>query len=215
MCCAAALGTTNPLTCARRTATGIRRRTATTTTASVLPRPPDGFRPAQSDACAGVTAWHSLAWHAGVHGAGPHRARNARRNSVVKDDSFDDRCAASTPCLPDSLRECPVKALRASSAALRPAVTGHSLRRSVVHGRKRCFRPVWPHEFIGGKCSDQGCWTSQRAHAWLLGTACLLASRCLSAAIPHFANQHGCVSRSEPWPRITARLPKKENITWS
>ena len=70
----------NPATCARQTATTMRRRTATTT-ASVLPMP-DGLCPAQSDACAGVTAWHLSAWHAGVHGAGPQRAMSARRNSV-------------------------------------------------------------------------------------------------------------------------------------
>ena len=215
MCCAAALGTTNPLTCARRTATGIRRRTATTTTASVLPRPPDGFRPAQSDACAGVTAWHSLAWHAGVHGAGPHRARNARRNSVVKDDSFDDRCAASTPCLPDSLRECPVKALRASSAALRPAVTGHSLRRSVVHGRKRCFRPVWPHEFIVGRCSDDRCWALQRVHVGLLAIGAAVRAVLLVIGGCAAGKSTWMNYATDRWARVTARLLKNENITWS
>ena len=45
---------------------------------------------------------------------------------------------------PDSLCAYPVKALRASFASLRPAVTGRSRRLGVVYGRKRRFRPRCP-----------------------------------------------------------------------
>ena len=46
-----------------------------------------------------------------------------------------------------------VKALRASSAALRPAVTGQPLPLQVIHAESGAFGQIWPHEFIVGKAS--------------------------------------------------------------
>ena len=53
-------------------------------------------------------------------------------------------------CAPDSRSVYPVKALRASSAALRPAVTGQSQRLEVVHAESGAFGQCWPQEFIVG-----------------------------------------------------------------
>ena len=53
--------------------------------------------------------------------------------------------------LSDSRNVYPVKALRASSAALRPAVTGQPLPLEVVHAESGAFGQIWPHEFIVGK----------------------------------------------------------------
>ena len=53
--------------------------------------------------------------------------------------------------LSDSRSVYPVKALRASSAALRPAVTGQPLPLQVVHAESGSFGQIWPHEFIVGK----------------------------------------------------------------
>ena len=53
--------------------------------------------------------------------------------------------------LSDSRNVYPVKALRASSAALRPAVTGQPLPLKVVHAESGAFGQIWPHEFIVGK----------------------------------------------------------------
>ena len=53
--------------------------------------------------------------------------------------------------LSDSRSVYPVKALRASSAALRPAVTGQPLQLEVVHAESGAFGQIWPHEFIVGK----------------------------------------------------------------
>ena len=51
----------------------------------------------------------------------------------------------------DSRSVYPIKALRASSAALRPAVTGQPLPLEVVHAESGAFGQIWPHEFIVGK----------------------------------------------------------------
>ena len=53
--------------------------------------------------------------------------------------------------LSDSCNVYPVKALRASSAALRPAVTGQPLPLEVVHVESGAFGQIWPQEFIVGK----------------------------------------------------------------
>ena len=53
-------------------------------------------------------------------------------------------------CAPDSRSAYPVKALRASCAALRPAVTGQSLWLEVVHAESGAFGQFWPQEFIVG-----------------------------------------------------------------
>ena len=53
--------------------------------------------------------------------------------------------------LSDSRSVYPVKALRASSAALRPAVTGQPLPLKVVHAESEAFGQIWPQEFTVGK----------------------------------------------------------------
>ena len=53
--------------------------------------------------------------------------------------------------LSDSRNVYPVKALRASFAALRPAVTGQPLPLKVVHAESGAFGQIWPHGFIVGK----------------------------------------------------------------
>ena len=53
-------------------------------------------------------------------------------------------------CAPDSRSVYPVKALRASCASLRPAVTGQSLRLEVVHAESGAFGQCWTQEFIVG-----------------------------------------------------------------
>ena len=63
-------------------------------------------------------------------------------------------------CAPDSRSVYPVKALRASCAALRPAVTGQSLRLEVVNAESGAFGQYWPQEFIVGAeaaMQDQWC----------------------------------------------------------
>ena len=61
-------------------------------------------------------------------------------------------------CAWDSLCAYPVKALRASFAALRPAVTGQSPRLEVVHAESDAFGQCWPQEFIVGLRAGQGRW---------------------------------------------------------
>ena len=75
-------------------------------------------------------------------------AADAQRIGLSKKEGLQDFVWVAYA--PDSRSACPVKAQRASSAALRPAVTGQSLRLEVVHADSGAFGQCWPQEFIVG-----------------------------------------------------------------
>ena len=75
-------------------------------------------------------------------------AADAQRIGLSKKEGLQDFVWVAYA--PDSLCAYPVKALRASFAALRPAVTGQSLRLQVAHAESGAFGQCWPQEFIVG-----------------------------------------------------------------